>query len=67
MVLIFIMIKTETETINANMYFKFMKHTEIKSWPICFIFKIHISAMFRAIIPIRCHNHNMTPFGVIKA
>ena len=67
MVLIFIMIKTKTKTINANMYLKFMEHTEIKSRPICFIFKIHISTVSGTIVPIRCHIHNITPFLVIKA
>lgn len=66
MVLVFIMIKTETETINANMHLKFMEHTEIKSRSICFIFKIHISTVLTTIIPIRCHIHNNTPFSVTK-
>ena len=66
MVLISIMIKTKTKTINANMYFKFMKHTEIKSRPIRFIPKIHISTVFTTIVSIRCHIHNNTPFSVTK-
>ena len=67
MVLIFIMIKTKTKTIDTHMYFKLMVHTKIKSRPICFISKIHISTVSGTIVSIRCHIHNITPFLVIKA